>query len=273
VNIVWQQIFINMRLIDIQEELEQSNVTREELLKLINDTVHNIKSYRVPVSNGAITLSVSRKDILEKGKIEIGVHYYPIEPECYENMFKEPMEFFLKELFERLDQTLKKTDPTILSGININYYGYTMFYKEGILNFLTRDYLTNLDRVNLVSDINFLDTYTNLDLALSDLVIPMDRLPKFGEGYSLAMDKAIKRVNTIYMAHQSGKFRGLPYSLSHPNITILQNYSSSWDEYSRVLLPIFDLVVSSSTINYEGDQSELRSALIKKFEHFGIEFK
>jgi len=260
-----------MRLTSIQEELEQSTVTREELLKLIHDTVHNIKSYRVPMSNGTITLSVSRKDILEKGKMDIAVAYYPIEPQCYENMFKEPMEFFLKELFNTLNHTLKSTDPTILSGININYYGYTMFYKEGIINFLTREYLTNLDRVNLVSDINFLDAYTNIDLALSDLVIPMDRLPKFGEGYSLAMDKAIKRVNTIYMAHQVGKFRGLPYSLGNPNITILQNYNSSWDEYSRVLLPIFDLAVSSA-IEYEGDQTELRSALIKKFEHFGILF-
>ncbi len=261
-----------MRLTSIQEELEQSTVTREELLKLIYDTVHNIQSYRVPVTNGNITLSVSRKDILEKGKIEIGVHYYPIEPECNENMFMEPMKMFLMELFKRLEHTLKSTNPTILSGININYYGYTMFYKEGIINFLTREYLTNLDRVNLISDINFLDAYTNIDLALSDLVIPTDRLPKFGEGYSLAMDKAIKRVNTIYMAHQKGKFRGLPYELrKNPTISILQNYNSSWDEYSRVLLPIFDLAVSSA-IEYEGDQTELRSALIKKFEHFGILF-
>jgi hypothetical protein len=261
-----------MRLIDIHEELEQSNVTREELLDRIYNSVLGIPSFRVPVTNGNITLSVSRKDILEKGKIEIGVHYYPIEPECNENMFKEPVKMFLIELFKKLEHTLKSTDPTILSGININYYGYTMFYKEGIINFLTRDYLTNLDRVNIISDINFLDAYTNLDLALSDLVIPMDRLPRFGDGYSLAMDKAIKRVNTIYMAHQKGKFRGLPYELRKtPTISILQNYNSSWDEYSRVLLPIFDLAVSS-TIKYDGDQSELRSALIKKFEHFGILF-
>ena len=260
-----------MRLTSIQEELEQSTVTREELLKLINDTVYNIQSFRVPVTNGTVSLMVSRQKILEKGQIEFGVAYYPIEPECYENMFVDPMKIFLMELFKRLEHTLKSTDPTILSGININYYGYTMFYKEGIINFLTREYLTNLDRVNLVSDINFLDAYTNLDLALSDLVIPIDRLPRFGGEYSLAMDKAIKRVNTIYMAHQVGKFRGLPYSLGNPNITILQNYNSSWDEYSRVLLPIFDLAVSSA-IYYEGDQSELRSALIKKFEHFGILF-
>ena len=261
-----------MRLTSIQEELEQSTITREELLDRIYDTVLGIQSFRVPVTNGTVTLSVSRRDILDRGKIEIGVAYYAIEAECNENMFKEPMNIFLIELFKRLEHTLKITDPTILSGININYYGYTMFYKEGILNFLTREYLTNLDRVNVISDINFLDAYTNLDLALSDLVIPMDRLPKFGDGYSLAMDKAIKRVNTIYLAHQKGKFRGLPYELrKNPTVSILQNYNSSWDEYSRVLLPIFDLSVSSS-IEYEGDQSELRSVLIKKFEHFGIQF-
>ena len=261
-----------MRLTSIQEELEQSTVTREELLKLINDTVYNIQSFRVPVTNGTVSLMVSRQKILEKGQIEFGVAYYPIEPECYENMFVDPMKIFSMELFKRLEHTLKSTDPTILSGININYFGYIMYYKEGIVNFLTRDYLTNLDRVNLVSDINFLDAYTNLDLALSDLVIPMDRLPKFSPAYGMAMDRAIKRIKTIYLAHQKGKFKGLPYRLTdNPTITVLQNYNSSWDEYSRVLLPIFDLAVSSA-IEYEGDQTELRNTLIKKFEHFGILF-
>jgi hypothetical protein len=109
-------------------------------------------------------------------------------------------------------------------------------------------------------------------LALSDLVIPMDRLPKFSPAYGMAMDRAIKRIKTIYLAHQKGKFKGLPYRLTdNPTITVLQNYNSSWDADSRVLLPIFDLAVSSA-IYYEGDQSELRSALIKKFEHFGILF-
>jgi hypothetical protein len=262
-----------MRLTSIQEELEQSTVTSEELLKLIYDTVHNIQSYRVPVMNGTVTLSVSRQKILEGGQIEIGVHYYPIEPECNENMFKEPLKIFLTELFKRLEHTLKSTDPTILSGININYYGYTMFYKEGIINFLTREYMTNSDKVNILSNVNFLDAYTNMDLALSDHVIPIERLPKFSPAYSMAMDRAIKRIKTIYHAHHKGSFKGQPYTLSdNPTMTVHQNYNSSWDEDSRVVLPIFDLHVSA-TIYYEGDQTELRNALIKKFEHFDIEFK
>lgn len=261
-----------MRLTSIQEELEQSNITREELLNLINDTVFSIQSFRLPVTNGDITLSVSRKHILEEGRIEIGVAYHPIEPECNENMFKEPMEFFLKELFKKLSQTLKKTDPTILSGININYYAFTMYYKEGIINFLSRDYLSNVDRVILVSNINLLDAYTNLDNALSDLVIPTDRLPRFGEGYGLAMDKAIKRIKTIYFAHQKGKFKGLPYELTKsPTFTVHQS-PDSWDPHSRVLLPIFELSVSTGSIQYEGDQTELRNVLIKKFKHFDIQF-
>ena len=163
-NIVWQQIFINMRLIDIQEELEQSNVTREDLLNQINDILYSIKTFRIPVTNGVASLSISKQKLLEEGRIEIGVAYYPTEPECNENMFKEPVEFFLKELFNALDQTLKKTDPTILSGIKINYYGYTMYYKEGILNFISRDFITHLDKVNVMSDVNFLDAYTNFFL-------------------------------------------------------------------------------------------------------------
>jgi hypothetical protein len=273
VNIVWQQIFINMRLTSIQEELEQSNVTREDLLNQINDILYSIKTFRVPVTNGSVSLSISRKKLLEEGRIEIGVAYYPIEPECNENMFKEPMEFFLKELFDRLDQTLKSTDPTILSGIKINYYSYVMYYKEGILNFISRDLINRLDKVSVMSDVIFLDAYNNIDLALSDHVIPMDRLPRFGEGYSLAMDKAIKRIKTIYLAHKKGKFKGLPYQLTDtPVMTVHQNQNSSWDEHSRVLLPIFDLSVSVASMEYEGDQSELRNALIKKFQHFGIQF-
>ena len=57
-----------MRLTSIQEELEQSTVTREELLKLINDTVYNIQSFRVPVTNGTVSLMVSRQKILEKDR-------------------------------------------------------------------------------------------------------------------------------------------------------------------------------------------------------------
>lgn len=262
-----------MRLTSIQEELEQSTVTKEELLKLINDTVYNIQSYRVPVTNGTVTLGVSREKILEEGQVEIGVAYYPIEPECHENMFVEPMKIFLTEIFKKLEHTLKSTDPTILSGININYYGYTMFYKEGIINFLTREYMTNSDKVNIISNVNFLEAYTNMDLALSDLVIPIERLPKFSPAYSMAMDRAIKRIKTIYHAHHKGNFKGLPYTLTdNPTMTVHQNYNSSWDADSRVVLPIFDLHVSA-TIYYEGDQTELRNALIKKFEHFDIEFK
>jgi hypothetical protein len=265
-----------MRLIDIQEELEQSNITREELLNQIHNILYSINTFRVPVTNGVASLSIPRQRVLEEGQISIGVSYYPIEPECNENMFKEPMVHFLKELFETLDETLKKTDPTILSGIKINYIGYTMYYKEGILNFLSRDLIDRLDMVNIMSDISLLDAYTNLDLALSDHVIPIDRLPRFGGEYSLAMDKAIKRIKTIYLAHKKGKFRGLPYQLpDEPITTVHQNQSSSWDEHSRVLLPIFDLSISSvpmNSIEYEGDKVELRNALIKKFQHFGIQF-
>jgi hypothetical protein len=261
-----------MRLTSIQEELEQSNVTREELLKEINDKVFTIQSYRIPVTNGTLTISVSRKNILEEGRIEIGVAYHPIEPECNENMFKEPMEFFLRELLNILEPTLKKVDPTILSGIKINYFNYVMYYKEGILNFISRDYLSHLDKVNIMADINLLDAYTNMDNALYDLVIPIDRLPRFGGEYSLAMDKAIKRIKTVYRAYRKGKYKGLPYELSEtPTVTVHQS-PNSWDSHSRVLLPIFELSISIGTIQYDGDQLELRNALIKRFEHFGVTF-
>ena len=261
-----------MRLTSIQEELEQSNVTREELLKEINDKVFTIQSFRLPVTNGNITISVSRQKVLEEGRIEIGVAYHPIEPECNENMFKEPMEFFLRELFKTLDQTLKKTDPTILSGIKVNYYNYVMYYKEGILNFITRDYLNRLDKVNIIADINLLDAYTNMENTLSDLVIPIDRLPRFGGDYSLAMDKAIKRIKTVYRAYQKGKFKGLPYQLStDPTVTVHQS-PNSWDSHSRVLLPMFELSISVGSMEYDGDKSELRSILIKKFQHFDVKF-
>jgi len=261
-----------MRLTSIQEELEQSNVTREELLKEINDKVFTIQSYRIPVTNGTLTISVSRKNILEEGRIEIGVAFHPIEPEFNENMFKEPMEFFLRELLNILEPTLKKADPTILSGIKINYFNYVMYYKEGILNFISRDYLSRLDKVNIMADINLLDVYTNMDNALYDLVIPIDRLPRFGEGYSLAMDKAIKRIKTTYRAYQKGKYKGFPYELSpNPTVTVHQQ-SDSWDSYSRVILPMFDLSISVGIKEYEGDQTELRNALIKRFEHFGVTF-
>jgi hypothetical protein len=200
------------------------------------------------------------------------VAFHPTEPECNENMFKEPMEFFLWELFNILEPTLKNADPTILSGIKINYFGYSVYYKEGILNFITRDYLTHLDKVNIMADIDLFDAHINLDNALSDLVIPIDRLPRFGGDYSLAMDKAIKRIKTVYRAYQKGKFKGLPYQLSKdPTVTVHQS-PNSWDSHSRVLLPMFELSISVGSMEYDGDKSELRSILIKKFQHFDVKF-
>ena len=87
-----------MRLTDIHEQLEDSNVTQEEFRNLLFNTVFNVKSYNIPVTNGNVTLTIGRSNILETGQIEIGVAYYPIETTCPSTMFKEPMEFFLREL-------------------------------------------------------------------------------------------------------------------------------------------------------------------------------
>jgi hypothetical protein len=147
-----------------------------------------------------------------------------------------------------------------------------MYYKEGILNFIGRDYISHLDKVNIIADINLLDAYTNMDNALSDHVIPMDRLPRFGDDYSLAMDKGIKRIKTIYKAYQKGKFKDLPYELTkHPTFTVHQS-PDSWNPESRVLQPKFDLSITVGSIEYQGDQSELRKALHKRFAHFGVNF-
>jgi hypothetical protein len=262
-----------MRLIDIQEELEGSNVTKEELLKLIYDTLYNIKTHRVPVTNGQVTIHISRSDLMEKQELQIGVAFYPTEPECNENMFKEPMEYFLRELFNMLENTLKKTDPTILSGINISYYGYNMYYKEGIINFMSRDYLTPSDQAMLRANIRLGDAYIDMDFALQDLVIPMDRLVKFSPEYGLAMDKAIKKMNTIYKAYEKGTYEGKPYQLSkHPTMTVIQ-LQDGWDPDSRVLLPTFELSINTGKIDYDGDTTNLQSILKKRFESFNINFR
>lgn len=271
-NIVWQQIFINMRLIDIHEEVDQSNVTREELLEVIYNSVGDIPTFRIPVTNGNVLINVRKDKIKTDGQIELVINFYPTEPECNENMFKEPLEYFIKELLIRIEDTIKRTDSSILSGINISLEAYIMYYKEGIINFIVRNYLDRSDIVSLLSDITLLDVLTNLDLSLSDHVIPVDRLPKFEPGYSLAMDKAIKRIKTIYTAYQKGTFKDKPYDIGKMTLMTIPQTMESWDPNTRTIYPNFHLVVSKGEVTYDGDQTELIKILTRKFEHFGITF-
>lgn len=261
-----------MRLIDIHEEVEQSDVTREELLKQIHDTIDTIPTFRIPVTNGDVLLNVRKGKIQTDGQIELSVSFYPTEPECNENMFKEPLEYFIKELLQKIEDTVRRSDPSILSGINISLDTYLMYYKEGIINFTQRSYLDRSDIASVLSNINLLDALTNLDLSLSDHVIPTDRLPRFEPGYSLAMDKAIKRVRSVYKAYEKGTFKGKPYTLGKNRlITILQG-DNSWDQNTRTIYPNFTLVCNKGIVTYDGDQTELVDILTKKFEHFGIQF-
>lgn len=261
-----------MRLIDIHEQVEQSDVTREELLKQIHDTVDSIPSFKIPVTNGNVLLSVRKSKIETEGQIEIGINFYPTEPECNENMFKEPLEYFIKELLTRIEDTVKRTDPSILSGINISLDFYLTYYKEGIINFTQRNYLDRSDIVSILSNVNLLDALTNLDLSLSDHVIPTDRLPRFEPGYGLAMDKAIKRVRSIYKAYEKGTFKGKPYDIGKISVMTIVQSSDSWDPNTRTIYPNFDLVCNKGIVTYDGDQTELVNILTKKFSHFGITF-
>lgn len=263
-----------MRLIDIHEEVEKSNVTREELLQLIHDTVYSIPSFNIPVTNGKIIINVGRAKILTEGLVELGINFTPIEPECNENMFKEPLEYFIKELLQKIEDTVKRTDPSILSGIHISIDRYIMFYKEGIINFVARAYLDRADSVSILSDVNLLDAITNLDSALYDHVIPMDRLPRFEPGYGLAMDKAIKRMSNIYKAYQKGKFKDKPYELGGVGTRTVSHTGDAWDPNTRTIYPNFVLVMTQSPhITYDGDKTELIDVLKKKFKHFDIEFQ
>lgn len=271
-DIVWHQIFINMKLIDIHEEVDQSNVTMEELLEVIYDSVDSIPTFRIPVTNGNVLINVRKDKIKIDGQIELVIYFHPTEPECNENMFREPLEYFIKKLLIRIEDTVKRTDPSILSGINISLDTYIMYYKEGIINFTIRNYLDRSDIVSILSNITLLDALTNLDLSLSDHVIPVDRLPKFEPGYSLAMDKAIKRIKTIYTAYQKGTFKDKPYDIGKLYLITITQTTESWDPNTRTIYPNFHLVANKGEVTYDGDQTELIKILTKKFGHFGITF-
>lgn len=268
-----------MRLTDIQEQLEDSNVSQEEFRQLLHDTIYNIKSYSIPVTNGKISFNLGREDLLEKGRIEIGVAYYPIEPLCPVTMFKEPMEYFLKELIKNIKDTVDRTDPTILSGIDINYYGFALYYKEGIINFTSRNYLDRVDMATIMSDINFRDALIDMDSALSDLVLPEDKLPKFDSTYSETMDKAIKRMKSVWLAFRKGTYKGVKYEFDRDPSYYVHQEEQGWNPESRVLRPTFQLKISTYgyvTLEDRNDDSEFKSELMeylkKKVATFDIEF-
>lgn len=261
-----------MRLTDLQEEVEGMNITQEQLRQIIYDVIPSITYYKVQMPNGDVTINIIRSGILDKGHIELSVSSRPETPKCDSEMFKKPMEYFLKELLTKLKHTISNTNPEILSGIKINYYDYIMFYKEGILNFIFRDLLQPSDKALILSDINLRDVVINMDEALSDLVIPENRLPRFDSDYSEKMDRSIHKMTTIYLAHKKGTFKGKPYTLPNdPSYAVLQSPDSI---DNRFISSKFDMSITIPGYpTYDGtteEKAELYELLKKKFISFGI---
>ncbi len=233
--------------------------------------------------------SKCRTETLMKVKeklLSMWMFYYPdndnpsIPNDLYSESFKRIMGHILKKFPELTSYPKEVTD-----DIKIDMYD-TIYYKEGVLH-LSEEYLiSSAERNVLLHPRTLTECIHHMDNTINSYYV--DRAPTFSGDYSLAMDKAVNKLKTIYKAYSKGTFKGNTYELApNPTFVVHQRYTK-YDKENRILYPEFILSVSSGwltindvrkswttsnmTVEEQRLYDELQESIRKKFENFGIRF-
>ena len=222
----------------------------------------------------------------DKKHMHVWVYYYPnptnpnIPNDLYSRILKLLMEQILKKFPEITSYPKDVTD-----SVTLDIYD-TIYYKEGVLH-LSEEYLvSSAERNVLLAPRTMTECIHHLENTMNSYYI--ERVPTFSEDYSLAMDKAVNKLKTIYKAYSKGTFKGNTYELSpNPTYLVHQRYNK-YDKETRILHPDFSLSISSGWITLNGETkkwtdtnipeeykqlyTEIQDSLKKKFENFGIRF-
>lgn len=222
----------------------------------------------------------------EEKLFSIWMFYYPdndnpsIPNDLYSESFKRVMEQILKKFPELTSYPKEVTD-----GIKVDMYD-TIYYKEGVIH-LSEDYLiSSAERNVLLHPRTLTECIHHLDNTMNSYYV--EKVPTFSGDYSLAMDKAIKKLKTIYKAYSKGTFKGNTYELApKPTFVVHQRYSK-YDKENRIIYPDFVLSISSGWMTINGETkkwtdtevpeeykqlyTDLQESLKRKFENFGIKF-
>ncbi len=212
-------------------------------------------------------------------RLSVWVTYYPdgdnpiIPNELVSLGVKKMLERILFEIPE-----IKSYPKEVFDKFSFALGQETIYYKEGIMH--VADVLPSAEKNVLLADYSFYEFIHNIDNSSNLYVI--QNPPKFSEDYSLAMDKSVKKLKTIYKAFEKGKWKGYDYELSKNPTYVVHQRFSKYDKESRIVFPEFTLGVTTGYATFNGTPSnkmddqelvkEFMTLMKKKFEHFGITF-
>jgi len=263
------------------------NLAKELFDKIEKATRGGYSRFKLKYSDGSsgyVDLLCKNKSEYESlGKYRLGfwLYYYPNHnnPIIPNNIFTHGIEEMLKYIFEVFPE-IKSYPKEVMDEFRFYLANDTIYYKEGIMHLTTTyDLLPSTERNQLLGNYELWDLIHNTDVFIATYYL--DNPPKFSEDYVLSMDRAIKKLNTVYAALRKGKFRGYEYEYSsRPTYVVHQRYNN-YNKETRVIYPDFSLTVSTAWPKLNGkyiNQYESEDLIIdfdtfmkKKFKQFGID--
>ncbi len=274
---------------DDQDQPVDQSVLANELHEKIRKTFYGftgrIKYLMEDGTKGYMDVFV--KDNPEVKDLGIGVTYYPDlqNPVIPQNYLVKPMSVFINHLKENVFKE-REYPKEVLEQFKVKIDSEAIYYSEGILRVLENEVLPAAERNVIKSSHTLYEFIYDTDQVLQTYVI--QNPPKFSSDYVLAMDKAVKKMKTIYKALRKGTFKGRSYELREdmPTMVVHQRFKQ-YNKEDRVIYPEFSSTITSTYPKVDGKEishltkdendvqylKELDDYLTKKFENFGITYR
>ena len=274
---------------DDQDQPVDQSVLANELHEKIRKTFYGftgrIKYLMEDGTKGYMDVFV--KDNPEVKDLGIGVTYYPDlqNPVIPQNYLVKPVSVFINHLKENVFKE-REYPKEVLEQFKVKIDSEAIYYSEGILRVLENDVLPAAERNVIKASHTLYDFIYNTDQVLQTYVI--QNPPKFSSDYVLAMDKAVKKMKTIYKALRKGTFKGRSYELREdmPTMVVHQRFKQ-YNKEDRIVYPEFSSTITSTYPKVDGKEishltkdendvqylKELDDYLTKKFENFGITYR
>jgi hypothetical protein len=273
---------------DQDQPVDQSvlaNELHEKIRKAFYGFTGRIKYFMEDGTKGYV--DVFTKDDPSVKDLGIGVTYYPDlqNPVIPQNYLVKPVSMVIDRLKEEIFKE-KEYPKEVLEQFKVKIDNEAIYYSEGILRVLENEVLPAAERNVIKSSHTLYEFIYDTDQVLQTYVI--QNPPKFSSDYVLAMDKAVKKMKTIYKALRKGTFKGRSYELREdmPTMVVHQRFKQ-YNKEDRVIYPEFSSTITSTFPKVDGKEvsayqktisdvqylKELDDYLTKKFENFGITYR
>lgn len=266
-------------------ETSLANELHEKIRKAFYGFTGRIKYFMEDGTKGYV--DVFTNDDPSKKDLGIGVTYYPDlqNPVISQDYLVKPVSVVIDRLKEEIFKE-KEYPKEVLEQFKVRMENEAVYYSEGILRLLENEVLPASERNVIKASHTLYDFIYNTDQVLQTYVI--QNPPRFSSDYVLAMDKAVKKMKTIYKALRKGTFKGKSYELKEniPTLVVHQRFKQ-YNKEDRIIYPEFSLTITSTfpkidgkpysytTTNDEDREyaNELDEYLSKKFANFGITYR